>query len=328
MWPKLMELSKINVMEGEWTDEHYYKSLLPLIQDADIPSVRCEVLPITRLHDETYWGGLRSIHRIDIAMLDPRQWYLDDDDFYAYIREVSRIKFSAISLFEHPYGLDRPRLIDLDSFERKLFERTKIAVQIIRGKQGSDIQIISPAITDTNVEYHDRYVDYFMHHRNSFDVYALHLCNDMQEPTIGRVVGLLNQILRILPREVWVTKWAIPSVDHKVSTSGIVGETSWQPLSQAAASQRLRHTFTVTEAATKRKCQWFYSGMCQDAYSPRHVPSPVDFWGKSMVYDVDAYNYEWGFQHFLGMFDYQNNIKDGLFGTFIDLAKMQNSQND
>lgn len=321
-----MKLSKINVMEGDWSDDHYYKTLLPLIQSADIPTIRQDVLPITRLYDDSYWGGLRSIHRIDIAILDPRHWYLDDNDFREYIREISRIKFPVIALFENPYGLDRPRLVDLDSFERKLFERTKIAVQMIRGRQGDGTQILSPAITVTNQECADRYLDYFVHHRNIFDIYALHLCNDMQEQTIGQVTGLLNHVLRLLPREVWVTQWAIPCTNDRISTGDIVGESVWKPLSYASASQRLRHTFVITESTTKRKSKWFFSGMCQDKYRNHHTPSPIDFWSAPGSHIPESRTYEWDFHHFLGMITQDGQLKSELFDTFMSLAKMQNEK--
>lgn len=316
-----MKLSKINIMEGEWSDDHYYKSLLPLIQNADIPTVRLDMLPVTRLYDSTYWGNLRSIHRTDIAVLDSRQWYLSDQEFYDYVHEVSKINFDAVVLFEHPYGGESPRSVDIDSLERKLFERTKIAVAAIRGRKGSKVQIISPAISDVPSEFYDRYVDYFLHHRNVFDIYSLHIANDMQEATIGRVTSMLTQVLKALPREVWVTKWAIPSVNKPISTAGIVGESNWKQISYASAVQRLRHIFISVESITGGKSKWFYTGMCQDKYKPRHLPSPMDFWRDPTLMTS---SHAWGHQHFFGIIDHKGEIKEEVFDGFMTLADQQN----
>jgi hypothetical protein len=316
---------KINVLEGNWLNDNYYKKLLPIIQDSDIPTVRKETIPITRLYDSSYWGELRSIHRIDIACLDPRSWYLNDDDFRYYLQQVSNIIFPAIIIFENPYTLDKPQYVDLNTFERKLFERTKIAVQIIRSKH-NDIKVLSPAITPMTSEYYNRYIDYFMHHRSVFDIYAVHMCNDMQEPTIGQVVSLLNHVLSILQHDVWVTQWAIPSTDEPMLSPKIFGESSWSRLSYASASQRLRYTFSIIESTTKRNCKWFFSGMGQDLYSNKNMPPNLNMWAMDKLpFIPEVMNSQWDFYHFLGMLTYGEEIKKDLLDSFLALAKTANA---
>lgn len=318
----MIDLSKINIIEGPWCDDLYYKRILPQIHSADIPVVSEEVIPVLNLYNENYWGSLRSIHMIDIAVIDYRHWYLSDDEFAEYVKNISLIKFPAVCFTVDPYGFEKPKHIDMHSFEKKLFERTKIIANQIKGKN-KDTILLSPAIADIK-DNRQELLDYFYHHRNVFDVYNVHLNHDMSESSDARLRSFISEVLKVLPKEVWITRWSIPCTDSIISTPFIVGETDWKPLSYAAACQRLRHYFVMTESLTKNKTKWFYSGMHQDRYNPNDPFTPMEFWKKKHDFHCENYEYSWGHSHFSGIINDKGQTKTQLLDSVIELAVSQN----
>lgn len=312
--------NKINVMEGNWLDKRYYNTILPQLQEEGIESAVEEIIPLTRLYDDSYWGSLRSIHRIDLALVDPMLLHASDAEFHQYARKLSTINFPAICIFQDPYGFERPKEIDIDAFERKLFERTKVLCQLIKAKNPDTI-IVSPAINDIK-EHRERYMDFFTHNRSLFDVYAVHCCNDMKEHSLARVTSLLSEVLSVLSKEVWITKWAIPCLERRLTNTGFM---NWSPITYMVACQRLRHSFVIIESITKGKSKWFYSGMGIDAFGVNLRAGSHEYWNPlSSAFIPSEYSPTWDFYHFIGMMTDRGDIKDPLFESFIKLANSQN----
>ena len=319
----MLDLSKINIIEGLWCDELYYRDILPQIHNADIPIVHEELISVLNLHNDNYWGSLRSIHKTDIAIIDYRHWYLSDDDFAEYVKHISLIKFPVVCFTVDPYGFERPKHIDINSFEKKLFERTKIITNQIKGKH-QDTILLSPAITDIN-QHRQELLDYFYHFRNTFDIYNVHLNHNMTEESDARMRSFISEVLKVLLKEIWITRWSVPCTESSISTPFIIGETEWKPLSYAAARQRLRHYFVIMESLAKNKTKWFYSGMHQDRYNPRDPFTPLDFWKKNHDFHCESYEYSWNHSHFAGVIDDKRQIKTQLLDSVIDLAVSQNN---
>ena len=320
-----MKLSKINILEGDWLGKPYHQDVLPRLQDAKIPTFKQETIPLTRLYDSEYWGGLRSVHKIDIAMIDYHHWTYEDSVFAEYIDKLSSIYFPAVCMFESPYGYEMPP-IDVDAFSRKLFDRTRIVVKAIRKKQPKT-RILSPAIGVVDEKYSDRYLEYFIHNRNNFDVYAVHCCNDMTEHSLAKITAILAPAVKAGPKPVWVTKWAIPSFEGQIFSSRTIGGNQWEPIDFRTAAQKLKRSFSLIERAAQKNSHWFYVGLDKDAYHSNRAPSIQEYWAPhSTIFRSDSPNHYWDFHHFLGMVKHNDGIKEPLLESFLELANVQNNK--
>ncbi len=323
-WAMIINAKKVNVLEGDWLTDDYYKFVKPRFIEKGIPVFRQEVLPLIRLYDDAYWGGLRSVHRIDLAVLDPHHWQFSDRIFAEYIERITSVHFPAICISDYPFGYDVPK-VEIDDYARKLSQRTALLATAIK-KRYADTVILSPAIGVVSEEYLDTCLDYHIDNRQHFTAYAVHCCNNSDEHTLGRLTSLLTQVLKVLPKELWITKWAIPCFEGKLVGSSVMGATSWEPINNRASGQRLRRTFTLLETLAKAQSKWFYVGAGKDAYHPRLTPSPDAYWSPlTTIWHPDAYKSTWDFYHFLGMLTHDGQIKDRLLESFISLATRNNA---
>lgn len=320
----IINARKVNVLEGDWLTTDYYKSVKPRLVKSDIPIFKQEVLPLIRLYDEEYWGGLRSVHRIDLAVLDSHHWQYSDREFADYVEKIISVHFPAVCMSDYPFGYDVPK-VEMEDYARKLSQRTALLAMAIKKRYASTV-ILSPAIGVVPEEHLNTCLDYYIDNRQYFTAYAVHCCNKSDEHTLGRLTSLLTQVLKVLPKELWITKWAIPSFEGKIVGSSVMGAASWEPIGYQAAGQRLRRTFMLLEALAKAKSKWFYVGMGKDAYHPRLRPSSEANWNPlTTVWRPAVYKSTWDFYHFLGMLTHDGQVKDRLLENFISLATRSNA---
>ena len=321
-----IDAKKINVLEGPWVDVNKeHQSLRLEFEKHKIPVLTQAVLPITRLHDDEYWWNLRSNHRITLAVPDFRHWLFEDDVFQLYAERIATVNFPMVALFESPLGFEMPPRIPLDVYVRKIFDRIALLASTIKERSKGTI-LLSPAISAIHEKYQQKYLDLFVHNRQYFDGYAVHCCNDMTEHTLGQLSSLLTQVMSILPRPVWVTKWAVPCFDDKVINPQVMGPSGWQPYKSVAAGHRLNRSFELIESLVRTSgSHWFYTGFGQDIYKPRAVPGKQEFWQPFATSIVpEEYPYGWEYWHFLGMMTAENKIKTRLLENLIRLAEKNN----
>ncbi len=311
---------KVNVLESEWLDVAYRTLVLPELTKVRISNLRESLIPVTRLYDKDYWRVLRSLHRIFLAKFDHRLWYQDDSTFEDYVREFATVSFPAVSIFDTPFDYECPleHLVDTEAstsvFQKKLYERFSMAASIIK-KQQPDTLILSPAICLT--KHPEMYIEYLVHNRNLFDVYAMHCCSDGDEKEIARLTTVLNQTLKILQKPVWVTRWAIPSCMHKIE-SRTLQTTDWRPLSHVEAASKMKRLFMTIDDITGDKSKWFYTGLGRDSYNP-HAKIPYPLWAPCSHYPTQDFDI-WTMHDFMGMYDYEDNLKSPILTALKELA--------
>ena len=146
----------------------------------------------------------------------------------------------------------------------------------------------------------------------------------MREHVLGQVASLLNQVMRVLPKEIWITKWAVPCFEGPVVTNQFISEELWSPMNYRAAAQRLRRSFVFMESAASQGAKWFYTGVGKDNYHPRFTPGPHEFWSPDNLSGM-AHSYGWDFSHFLGMMTSSGIIKQHFFDAFLQFAEQHNA---
>jgi hypothetical protein len=294
----------IRALEGEWSDEHYHTIIHPILS-AHLKPARQQALPITRLHDDQFWESCRNS---DIYVLDYRSWYLDQSEFYKYALQISNIQNSAIVLFENPFGVERPN-IDDSSFRGLLNSRTNLLANLIRSHSNS--KIISPAIRIFDYQTERKCLDYFINNRKLFDIYAVHCCDEMDDRNIGSLCSLLNQAMKLYPKPVWVTKWAIPCFDTPVENS------MWIPTSTEVSARQMKNIHRDICNISITGLEWFFVGTGTDKYSPtENVPLNMH---SNLPYIPDKQSLQWNKEHFLGSADYLGNVKQNILNQIIEL---------
>lgn len=298
----------IRALEGDWSsDEHYHTIIQPFIS-AHIKSSRQQALPITRLYDEQFWENCRS-YNSDIYVLDYRSWYLGQSEFYKYALQVSAIQNSAIVLFENPFGFEKPN-IDDSSFRGLLNTRTNLLSNLIRSHSNS--RIISPAIRIFDYQTERSCLDYFINNRKLFDIYAVHICDEMNDRNIGLLCGLLNRAMKLYPKPTWVTKWAIPCCDVPIENS------AWIPVRTELAVQQMQDVYRDICNISIAGIDWFFVGTGTDKYS-QSGSVPLNMYS-SLPYIPDKQSLQWNKEHFLGSVDYLGNVKQNILNQIIELS--------
>ena len=309
--------SKIHVLEGSWLGKSYQDQVLPILTKEKVPVVRERLIPISDLHSANQWASLRNeVDNIDIAVLDYHHWYYDDNMFYQYIQQVANCKFSSVCIFEHPYGWERPRNVDLYSFEKKLSDRTKLVCKLLRLKS-PNTKLVSPAIRVLDADIQKRYLNYFIQHRYLFDIYAVHCCTEITDHSLGALSSFLNQVLKMLTKTVWITRWSVPSCDDKIISSQIVQATEWDQISTIEASAKLKTMYKIINEVTSGHTNWFFTGVGKDMYHP--AKQPPDIWNVNRTYLSDEVSSNWQPEHFIGAITHDNKIKHQIINSFLEL---------
>lgn len=315
-----MNIKKINVIAGSWVDSDFHAKIYPRLDQAGIPICRQNVLPLTRLFDDSYWQELKAAHRIDFAILDHLHWQQSDEIFDKYLERISSVRFPVICVAECPFGFERPLRIDPRDFAKKLFERTRNIFTEIK-KKHPDTIVLSPGIGLIEEGMSRFYLDYFIHNKQFFDGYALHICNNMREHDMGQISSFLNQVLEVSPKKLWVTKWAIPSYDGKIINTQVIDSSGWEPFKFSEAVQRLERSFAFIETIAPVGSHWFYTGIGKDYYKPRRKPGSQEFWDAASSCVVPReYSHGWEYWHFLGLMDSDGKIKEPLLQSLSRLA--------
>jgi len=302
----------INVVVGDWARDIYAKEVSSRLQGVDV--YQDKVIPLPYLYNTDFWFPLEEENDISIIGLDPVHWHYSDEIFEEYVRKIASYPFPVIRLFDSPY-YERPMNISLINFNNMLYRRTKLAANIIKGKQPDTI-ILSPAICLVDNELHSYYRDYFMHNRMYFDAYAMHYCHDMKEHTLARLLTLLSEVLYILHKPVWVTRWAVPSCDFNVTNS------EWKPVGVWDHVKKMKkHYQSFNEVANQMF--WFFGGMVKDMYDPSVKIQSVDTSFLTSFCLGHEQPSMWKEYHFMGISDCAGHIKMPILTMLEELISEQ-----
>jgi len=314
-------MKKINLLTGNWTDQEWKNRLAFRFNSENIPIYSQKQLEITKVDNSQYLSNLQLRVDDSIFTLDWRHWTYDDDTFDDYIEKISLVQPKIIALFEYPFGIEMPKKVDAIQYFNKMIERTKKACIKIKEKNKNAI-ILSPAITVIEEDTEHNYIDYFIQTQQFFDGYAVHCVNNMTEHTLGKLSSLLNRILSVSSKKIWVTKRAVPCFDGKVINSSMIGELGWEPYNTKSAVSCLQRSFSIIESLSKGNTTWFYNGTCKDKYKPRTNPTPSEYWNyNSFPFIPNDFSYSWQYWHFLGLMTADGIIKEGLVSSLISLAE-------
>ncbi len=307
--------SNIDALEGSWLGKSYNDYILPVLERANIPRFQERLIPFDADINE-------SVDGIDLAVLDYRLWYCSDDTFFRYIKSISARKFRAVSIFENPYGWERPRNVDLYAFEKKLSQRTETACKILRA-ESPKTKIISPAIRVLDENLQRKYLNYFLHHRNLFDVYAIHCCTEVNDHSIGALATFLYQVVKVLAKPVWVTRWSVPACDHKITSTSLMESTRWEQISSIEASVKLGTMYKALNEVSRDEIRWHFAGTGQDIYNP--TVSPPDIWNVNRMYLSNESSCLWMPEHFIGGVDHTGKVKQAIINAFLEIALSNDS---
>ncbi|MFA5385919.1 MAG: hypothetical protein WC364_14900 [Eubacteriales bacterium] len=303
--------AKIHTLKGEWLKGDFATQVLPVLCSNNIGTLSEEKLYLTHIFQDAYRAKILTLSPF-IGVLDPCHWYYDDALFTNYIQAVASLHLPAICVFESPFGIEKPP-INIHDFERKLYKRTEIAYAILK-QLSPTTTVISPPISIVAPEFQDMYLDYFIHNRAYFDVYGLHCVYELQEMTIGLITSFLLQVLTTLDKPVWITRWAVPACEYSTSDRSIA-TCLWKPVNYAVASAMLRTGFRIIEKITTNT-KWFFVGIGKDDYDPNKAAP--DMWDKFTLPSISVSN--WGYQHFLGIIDNQNKLKQPILDEFLSIV--------
>lgn len=308
-------ISKVNILEGDWSKtESYNSNLYPSILKNQIPVLRSVVFPVGSLQN----GTLDDLVEIDVLFLDNKHWHFDDLYFKEYVNKICKLNCKAVCFSEFPFSYDMPH-IDIDVYEKKLYERLRIFRDKIKSKN-PDTFFIAPPVSIISDIFYNRFIDFCLHNRSMFDVWSLYCCYDLNEQKISFLSGLISKILKILHKPVWVLKWAVPSFEEKIESRTNILSSEWIPNTEIQASIKMRSFFNIIENITQKKSNWFYSAGIDDYHPDKFVPHYI--YNPSKLINIPTKS--WNENHFLGLIDYKNRIKNIVFEQLIRLAHEYN----
>lgn len=313
-----MQLPRISVLYGNWIEDSVFGLLFPLL--SGLSKFEELLLPFDRLDDEDFWRTIghaqnkTASNKYLIGRLDFRHWAHSDEDFDRYLKKVTSIYFPSYAPSDCPFDYESPAQT-IQSFSQKVYARTRRAAEVIRQRQ-PDSLILSPSICLSREM--DRYLEFFVHNRNYYDVYSLHCCNDGGDESTSALGTFLRRVLSVLRKPVWATRWGLSSCDGPITSSKTMAISSWRPVSLHEAAARYQHSFRMVEDIAQNDVRWFITNLCLDEFSPLVNPSNAPKYRHYMnVHDSN----EWSWQHFTGLASFNKVPKLVILKKLADIAR-------
>lgn len=314
-----IQSGKINALLGDWNYKDWQK-ISPVLDEMvkfKIRALEQKTISLLHVNEPAYWTELRSTNRIFLAELDHHHWTFSDSVFEKYVRRLASSGLNAVALFQSPYGYESPP-VPMATFEKKLYQRAKMFVTIFRN-ESPKTTLLSPQIAVIAPDLRDAYLEFLVHNRSYFDVYALNCCYDYNEVTTAFLTGLLSEIISTAAKEVWVTRWSVGASNEPIRYGQIMPEKEFVPLLFTQAAAYLRSVFNNIENITNKRCKWFFTGVHVDRYHP-------DKKREESIWD-DHPNLEggrgpyWDFSDVSGLVTYDGKIKEPLLEALLQLVQ-------
>ena len=269
-----------------------------------------------------------KIYHIDFCIQDYKTWYYSDEDFLCYLQGQIGPKIKYLCLFEQPFNYI-PSGVSTEAFIKKLYQRTEQIINFSR-KNFQETKILSPPIYIIQEQYRQLYIDYLVYFRNDFDIYALHCVNDYSEHSLAKLYSMTREVMSILPKEIYVRKWAVPSRDQEmlIRNQSLSSQLLNSVMTYDAAARKLKEVFKDINFIGAKGVEWFYTGVYQDGYDHKKTPTPDQYWNPLVPeYHAASYDYSWQFFHFLGTKNYQGIIKQPIVDTLLELSETCSMKN-
>ena len=303
-------MSKISILRGDFIHDKSSLYFDSLMKKYKVPWRRQELIPLHRLDDDAYWELLGAIG-IDIGLIDPRHWLVDDITFKRYVRCISCCKMNALHISNDVFGSDWPKEIPFSLYESKFRDRIEILCDAVRNKS-PDTQIISPSIRLVEEEYNSAYLDLLKDLRGMFSVWGVSADLVGDDKEIAVVSSFLSKILILSKKPVWVMRWAVPSGEEDIIHRRI--SPGFKLPKEISAAMRLRRIFDIIDDVSFGQAEWFFSGGGKDRYLPSGKTVEDHHW-----LDLNYEKYGWCPSHFMGILDYKGNPKKKVLAVLLDL---------
>lgn len=297
------------ILKGDW----YSLSLKYILSEylSNIQSIDTKKLSVTNLYNSNHWNELQATSKSCFGIIDKNIWSLSDDDFYKYFYEISKLNFDSIYFENSPYfDFLNP---DIDGFDQLLKNKTSLIRNLIR-----NTKIISPPICLINEKYQSRYFNYLISNRNNFDIYGLSYFYDCNEPNIAKLFTCINQLVNISKKPIYVLNWSVYCCEKDIEQNYL--QSNFVKNTQTEAYLILLKNYNNLVNNFKTKIEWFLKPSKDDYAPSKSVPNEINTYS---TFGFDRTNY-WNFNHFLGLVDYNNNIKQKILDAYIEIhAKQQ-----
>lgn len=295
---------KINIITGKWTNKSFYDVVSPYLSKLDNSLLDYCKSHVLKINETPIVDDLENC----IFTIDRNSWYLNDSDFFSYVKNVSSIRFKYLSVFDSPFVYEKPESVSWRDFCNKLNERSKIIVSTLKK---SGCVFIAPPFSFFSGDIRDFAIEFFSLTRNLFDIWSFHCVSEISEEKIANITSLINECFSISKKPLWITKFSIPSCEHSIKNAIY----DFNPNTYNQSALQMKTVFKLVESLSKSNSKWFYCGSGSDFYHP-DKPVP-DFWSLSDLYPIKSER--WISQHFLGSMDYKNNIKKPIIDALVSL---------
>jgi len=314
-----MPLSKINAFyTGKVPlSQRFRKIIYPQLAQV-MPVCSRQVIPLTDCASDDSCFNVEP----EFYSLDYRHWYYDEDVFEKYIEKIITYKPKRLFIFDNPFDHERPWTIDIRTFSRRLNQRARKLVEIIR-KESPETMTIASWISVVEDAVRTTYVKFVGSHIDLFDAYSVLCVNDMTDISLGLVSSTLFELRRIEQKPTFLL-CAVPAGKIESQSKRGVQQAVFEPMVEQDASQRLKQIFELFKNITQNEFYMLYLGIDRDAYDPNKKSVPDDFWQNSIPIDMYIHEYKWDWFHFLGLLNYNDRVKSYLLKALIGLSKKEN----
>lgn len=248
-----------------------------------------------------------SYHDHGPSVIDDRSFYCSDVEFNDYINDFYKVGQDApMLLFEHIFE-NKPSHLNWHDFGKKLLERTKIIFDYMQKPN-----LVAPPIINLKDDAKDVYLEYIAAARNYINYWGMHCITEMNEQIITNYVDILNQCLTISKKQLYVTKFLIPSCEHEVSNKHI----NWKPNTHIQSANQMKNFYKTIQDICKYNSIWYFVADEIDYFDPKKK-IPDNFYNINWIHPVDSTH--WNSSHFLGSTDYKGNTKTVIFDTIKEL---------
>jgi len=136
---------------------------------------------------------------------------------------------------------------------------------------------------------------------------------------LGVLSSLTHEVLSILHKPVWVTRWSIPTCDHDIKDKNSLEKLDLNLLSSRSAVNKMLKYYEAINDIARDEIFWFYGGLNKDVYSASRSVCSIKSKFMSIFCNVHQEMASWNEYCFMGIGDYKGSIKNHVFSMLEDL---------
>lgn len=142
---------------------------------------------------------------------DPRCCILNRDEFKAYAKKVSRVKFDFFLMFPDPYKYILSEIYDLKKLHTELEYRTILLYDMIKSQNSKSI-IVSSGIKNVDPILRKYFLSYINSNEKNFDMYGFHLLQ-YKKNELAQSLSLLHQIISSKYKHTLISEWKTTQIN-------------------------------------------------------------------------------------------------------------------